>query len=310
MITIKNLKYSFKKTFFKRKNLEYDIDIENLEIKKGEKVGICGLNGSGKSTLIKLMSGILTQNEGEIDIMGYSPKFDRKKYVKNISVIWGQRSILWSDLTPFENFNVLSKLYSVDKNNFQCFINDSILKLGCREYLHKQVRKLSLGQRTKVEIIASLIHSPSILFYDESFIGLDFKSKHDIINYINEYVRYREATLFLISHDIDDVIKLCNEVIILDKGKLIKKDSINSIILKNQEKYVVKIRLMEGGNNNFDFLNQNEITVKCKTDSVLELQVCSSFDRSKLIKILLKNLELNSIDFNENSLEDIILELI
>lgn len=311
MIEIKKLKYSYDKSFFRKKLLNYNIEIEDLFIKKGSKIIICGLNGSGKSTFIKLLSGVLSANEGNINVMGFNPVKDRKEYVKNISVIWGQRSGLWQDLTPLENFEVLSKLYRVNKTEAKKIIDKSIAELNCESFVNRQVRKLSLGQRIKIEIIASLIHSPKILFYDEAFLGLDFKSKAKIIEYLNRYIEENDVTLFLISHDIEDLVQMCDEMLFLEKGRVILRDKIKNIINKDLERTNVKINFY--GMFKFDNIKEyigNEIIITKQAENFIELSVIASFNRSNLIRLLANDNNLLNIEFSQNSLENVLLQIV
>lgn len=311
MIEINNLKYSYDKSFFRKKLSNYNIEIENLSIKKGSKITICGLNGSGKSTFIKLLSGVLSANEGKINVMGFNPIKDRKEYVKNISVIWGQRSGLWQDLTPLENFEVFSKLYRVNKLEAKKIIDKSIAELNCESFVNRQVRKLSLGQRIKIEIIASLIHSPKILFYDEAFLGLDFKSKAKIIEYLNRYIEENDVTLFLISHDIEDLVQMCDEMLFLEKGRIILRDKIKNIISKELERINIKINFY--GMFKFDNIKKyigNEIFITKQAENFIELSVITTFSRSNLIRLLANDNNLLNIEFSQNSLENVLLQIV
>ena len=258
-----------------------------------------------------MLSGVLSANEGKINVMGFNPIKDRKEYVKNISVIWGQRSGLWQDLTPLENFEVFSKLYRVNKFEAKKIIDKSIAELNCESFVNRQVRKLSLGQRIKIEIIASLIHSPKILFYDEAFLGLDFKSKAKIIEYLNRYIEENDVTLFLISHDIEDLVQMCDEMLFLEKGRVILRDKIKNIINKDLERTNVKINFY--GMFKFDNIKEyigNEIIIIKQAENFIELSVIASFSRSNLIRLLANDNNLLNIEFSQNSLENVLLQIV
>ena len=210
-----------------------------------------------------------------------------------------------------ENFEVLSKLYRVNKTEAKKIIDKSIAELNCESFVNRQVRKLSLGQRIKIEIIASLIHSPKILFYDEAFLGLDFKSKAKIIEYLNRYIEENDVTLFLISHDIEDLVQMCDEMFFLEKGRVILRDKIKNIINKDLERTNVKINFY--GIFKFDNIKEyigNEIIITKQAENFIELSVIASFNRSNLIRLLANDNNLLNIEFSQNSLENVLLQIV
>ena len=169
----------------------------SFTINPGEIVGYIGPNGAGKSTTIKVMSGILVPDSGSCEIMGYTPWKDRVEYVKNIGVVFGQRSQLWWDVPVIDSFALL------------------------KDILHSPVRQLSLGQRMRCEIAASLIHNPQILFLDEPTIGLDAVSKIAVRNFIKKINKQKNVTVILTTHDMFDIEALCDRVILIGKGSLL-----------------------------------------------------------------------------------------
>lgn len=237
MICLEHLKYSYDKKIFKKQYTRFNIDIDFLNIKEQERIGLIGLNGSGKSTLLKILMGVLSPVSGSILINGYNPSKQRKEYVKHIGVVWGNRSTLFADLTPYENFSVLTALYKRNKVSTQHRIDESIEQLHCQDFINRPVRKLSLGQRMKIEIIAALLHEPNLLFLDEPFIGLDFYSRELIIDYINAYSAKKNTTLLLTSHNLNDIAQLCHSVIALDSGTVVFKDSIAALTQPIQRTY-------------------------------------------------------------------------
>lgn len=244
MIKINKLSYIYKRKLFHKvseNSNELDVYIEKLEIKKGERVAFVGLNGSGKSTLIKMLIGILKPYNGGLLINERSPHKDRINHVNNLGVVWGNRSTLWWDLTAMENFELLKSIYKIDKEKFDLNIKLFIESFECEDILNRQIRKLSLGQRMKIEIIAALLHSPEILIFDEPFLGLDFISKERILIGIGQYLDINNATLILTSHDLNDISTLCKEMILLDKGRLIIKDNTEKLIKDNLTSYEIMI---------------------------------------------------------------------
>ena len=193
------------------KSTVYAVNDISFSIKKGEIVGFIGPNGAGKSTTVKIMSGILHPTSGKVLIDGISPQENRKAVVKNLGVVFGQRTQLYWDLRLGESFELLRRIYEIDlkKFNENMDIMSDILKIN--EIIDTPVRQLSLGQRMRGDIAAAMIHSPNILFLDEPTIGLDIEAKHSIRNYIEKINRINNTTVILTTHDLDDVEQLCQK---------------------------------------------------------------------------------------------------
>lgn len=193
----------------------------DLEVEKGEMVAFIGPNGAGKSTLIKMLCGIQYPTNGEIQVLGMSPTKERKKLAMQIGSVFGQKSQLWMHLPPMDSFMLLSAIYEVDNTERKKRIDEltELFELG--DFLYTPVRKLSLGQRVRCEVAASLLHNPEILFLDEPTIGLDVVVKQTIRELIIRYNKERGTTVFLTSHDPTDIEKLCKRAIIIDDGEII-----------------------------------------------------------------------------------------
>jgi len=218
------------KNFFNREYKEIKA-LENISftIKPGELVGYIGPNGAGKSTTIKVMAGILTPDGGECSVNGYIPYKQRKEYVKNIGVVFGQRSQLWWDVPVFESFELLKDIYQIPDAIFNQMKDDLIAKLKLEDFLHTPVRQLSLGQRMRCELAASLLHRPAVLFLDEPTIGLDAISKLAVREFIQSINRDYNTTVILTTHDMDDIEALCQRVIVIGKGKILFDGSISEL---------------------------------------------------------------------------------
>lgn len=193
----------------------------SFTINPGEIVGYIGPNGAGKSTTIKVMSGILVPDSGSCEIMGYTPWMDRVEYVKNIGVVFGQRSQLWWDVPVIDSFALLKDIYQVPDTEYNDTLSLLIETLELKGILHSPVRQLSLGQRMRCEIAASLIHNPQILFLDEPTIGLDAVSKIAVRNFIKKINKQKNVTVILTTHDMFDIEALCDRVILIGKGSLL-----------------------------------------------------------------------------------------
>ncbi len=204
----------------------HDID---LLIPQGEICGYIGENGAGKSTTIKMLCGILVPTSGTIEVNGYVPFKDREKFVQEIGVVFGQRSQLWWDLGVIESFRLLRKVYRVGENDFQKRLNELVDRLALGDLLNRPVRKLSLGQRMRCELAASLLHQPKILFLDEPTIGLDILVKSSIRSFLMEMNREHGTTIMLTTHDLQDIEALCSRVVMLDEGKIIYDGSLDQL---------------------------------------------------------------------------------
>ncbi len=210
------------KSFFKREYLEIKaVDDISFSIDKGEIVGYIGPNGAGKSTTIKILSGILTPDAGTCKIHGMVPWKDRVRYVKNIGVVFGQRSQLWWDIPAEDTFDLLRDIYDIPEEEYQATKKDLIERLNLSDIINIPVRQLSLGQRMRCEIAASLLHNPEILFLDEPTIGLDAVSKQVVRDFIKELNRDKHTTILLTSHDMSDITTLAKRIILIGKGHVL-----------------------------------------------------------------------------------------
>ncbi len=193
----------------------------NFHIDPGEIVGYMGPNGAGKSTTIKVMSGILTPDSGECFIDGRTPWKERKKHVSQIGVVFGQRSQLWWDTPVIDSFELLKEIYQVSDSAYKKQFHLLTETLNLSDLLNTPVRQLSLGQRMRCEIAASLIHEPKILFLDEPTIGLDAVSKLAIRDFIRTINQEKQVTVILTTHDTSDLEALCKRVMLIGKGQIL-----------------------------------------------------------------------------------------
>ncbi|WP_099517303.1 ATP-binding cassette domain-containing protein [Paenibacillus sp. BIHB 4019] len=218
------------KSLFRR---EYTV-VEALQdisftIGSGEIVGYIGPNGAGKSTTIKTMSGILVPDSGTCSIMGYTPWKDRVSYVKNIGVVFGQRSQLWWDVPVLDSFELLRDIYRIPPLEYRATLALLVETLDLQALLHTPVRQLSLGQRMRCEIAASLLHSPSLLFLDEPTIGLDAVSKIAVRQFIKTINEEKGVTVILTTHDMNDIEALASRLLLIGKGKLLYDGTVQGL---------------------------------------------------------------------------------
>jgi ABC-2 type transport system ATP-binding protein len=197
------------------------VDRISFNVEAGEMVGYIGVNGAGKSTTIKLLTGILLPSGGQVRVLGLDPHRQRVANAQNIGVVFGQRTQLWWDLALIESLNLIAKIYQVEPAHYQQLLKQFSDTLGLDELLHIPIRNMSLGQKMRAELAASLIHEPSIVYLDEPTIGLDLIVKERIREFIKEQNRQKGVTVLLTTHDLGDIEELCQRVIIIDSGRLI-----------------------------------------------------------------------------------------
>ncbi len=258
IITVKNLNKTFKvkqkdkgfkgsmKSLFKPK---YKIikAVKNIsfEVEEGEVVAFIGPNGAGKSTSIKMMTGILYPDSGEISVYGLDPRRDRKRLAYNIGCVFGQKEQLWTHLTPYDNFKFFGAIYDLPKDKIEQKIKEFTKTFELEEFINTPVRNLSLGQRIRCEIVASLIHEPKILFLDEPTIGLDPIVKENIRSLIKKLNKEYKTTIILTSHDISDIEKLCKRVIIINKGQIVLDDKMENLKYHYLNKKIIDAKMKE-----------------------------------------------------------------
>ena len=202
----------------------------SFHIEEGEIVGFIGPNGAGKSTTIKMMSGILTPTEGSVLIDGRDISKYRKEVVRNIGVVFGQRTQLNWDLRLSESFELLKHIYQVEQADYDRTLDELDGILGIKEIIDKPVRQMSLGQRVKGDLVASMIHSPKVLFLDEPTIGLDVSAEYALRKFIKEINRVRKTTVILTTHDLGDIQQLCERIIIINHGVMVEDGNLSQIV--------------------------------------------------------------------------------
>ena len=197
------------------------VDGINFDIQKGEMVGYVGPNGAGKSTTIKMLTGILLPTSGEVEVDGMVPHRDRKQLARRIGVVFGQKSQLWWDVPVIESLRLLKEIYKIPTHSYKANLELFNDLLDLHEFQNTPVRQLSLGQRMRSDLAAALLHSPDILVLDEPTIGVDVVAKERFRSFIINLNRERRVTVLLTTHDMLDIEKVCDRMMIIDKGKVI-----------------------------------------------------------------------------------------
>lgn len=269
-------KFKIKKSTSSIKNIfkpEYKtitaVDKISFNIKKGERVAFIGPNGAGKSTTIKMLSSILHPTSGSAFVKGLIPWDNRQKLAYHIGTVFGQRSQLWYNLPIQDSFALMGKIYSLDDIQFKRRLAKLVKLFEIRDLLTNPTRSLSLGQRMRCEIVASLLHKPQILFLDEPTIGLDVTAKEIIRNLIKKQALEEDTTLLLTSHDTDDMEKVCERVIIINKGKIIFDDSIAALRDSYLNKKYIEITT-DSGEKIRKEINTKETSAKQAIDELVQ----------------------------------------
>lgn len=260
----------------------------SFSISAGEMVGFIGPNGAGKSTTVKMLSGILVPSSGKVTVKGMDPFKDRKKYVSQIGVVFGQRTQLWWDLPAVDTFDLLKEVYKIPDKVYKANMEEFRELLGLDEFLHRPARQLSLGQRMRADIAAAMLHEPDILFFDEPTIGLDIIAKERIREFIKRMNKEKGITMLFTTHDMQDIEKICERIMVIDHGKIVCDSQVSDVrqLYGTERKLSVQFSqsydqidiprvqtVHEGGNQKSFIFKNNEIKV-----SELITQLTNNYD--------------------------------
>lgn len=277
----------------------------SFAIDEGELIGFIGPNGAGKTTTLKCLSGLLYPTSGKVDVLGFTP-FDRKaQFLKQIALVMGQKNQLWWDLPAMDTFLLNKEIYEILKKRFDDVVNDLAKLLDIEEQLRVPVRKLSLGQRMKMELIASLIHSPKVLFLDEPTIGLDVVMQKKIREFLKEYNLKYKATILLTSHYMRDVEALCKRVIVINFGKILYDGQLSELIAKYAPYKIISVVFSE-------FVDPKKLEGfgKLKRFEYPEWSIRVSKDESsEMAAKILKHFPIEDINVEEPDIEEVIREV-
>ena len=319
IIELKNISKQFKiskrdagvknaiKSFFHRQYKTINA-LENISfnINEGEIVGYIGPNGAGKSTTIKIMCGILVPTSGKCNINGFIPWKNRRKYVKNIGVVFGQRSALWWDVPPVDSFELLKDIYEIPQKQFEKKLKELTDYLHLEDIINIPTRQLSLGQRMRCEIAAALLHNPKILFLDEPTIGLDAVSKLALRKCIKNINEKTKVTIILTTHDMQDIEALTERIILIGKGKILYDGTLQNIKNKYNDKMKINIKFKYTDKRiqleNANIIEQTEesasIILKHKDESMADV-----------LNELTNQVDIIDLNIEEMSTDDIIAKL-
>lgn len=303
-----SISFLFNKNF---KNVDavkkIDFDIQEKEI-----VGLVGLNGAGKTTTLKMLTGLIYPTEGSVEVLGFNPWERKNEFLKNIGFLMGNKSQLWWDLPAIDSFCLEGEIYNIEKKELNQRIEELTKLLEVFHLLNTPVRKLSLGERMKMELALVLLHRPQILFLDEPTIGLDIISQKNIRKFLHDYREDRGATILITSHNMKDIEEICSRMIIINEGEILYDDSILKLKEKHDDEKVINIKYLdkkiletiksdiEGINGKeIDIKSENEISIKVRTQEAASIKAA-----------LLKFSDVTEVSITNISLEDILGKLL
>lgn len=293
---------SLRSLFTRKYEVVKAVDDISFEINEGELVGFIGPNGAGKTTTLKCLSGLLYPTKGELSVLDFTP-YDRKsEFLKQIALVMGQKNQLWWDLPAIDTFSLNKEIYNVSDEKYESILEELSKLLEVKDILKTPVKKLSLGQRMKMELMASIIHSPKVLFLDEPTIGLDVLMQKKLREFIKEYNTHFKSTIILTSHYMQDVEQLCKRVIIINFGKIIFDGQLSSLVEKHAPYKKIKVLFRE-------YADPKKVDKLGKIDSFVYPELIMNVPNKKAnstASAILKNFEVEDITIEEPQIEDVI----
>lgn len=293
------LKSSFRNLFKREKLLKEAVKSISFNIEEGEIVGFLGPNGAGKTTTLKILSGILHPSEGRASVLGFTPWERKKEFKRMFSIVLGQKNQLWPDLPANESLYLNKYIYELEDKEYNETLNELAELLDVKDVLKVQVRRLSLGERMKIELIAALLHRPRVIYLDEPTIGLDIISQKKIRDFLKHYNQEQKATIILTSHYMKDIEDLCKRAVIINQGRIVYDDLLNKINNVFSDKKIVKLHMS-------DYVGREKLVRFGHIKEHDGFNITIEMDRGKttlILKEILENMPIS--DFN---IEDIPIE--
>ena len=299
----KCIKPNGKKCLFKKEKVTKNaVDGISFSVEAGEALAFIGPNGAGKSTTIKMLTGILYPTSGDIKVLGLDPSKDRVKLSYQIGSVFGQKEQLWVHLSPIDNFKFFGSLYDIEKEELNKRIEDLVELFEAKDFVNQAVKSLSLGQRMKCEMIASLLHNPKMLFFDEPTIGLDPIAKEILRKLIKKINKELGTTIIFTSHDVGDIEEVCKRVIIINDGKIVLDDSMRNLKYHHLNKKIVEVNLK----NEVKLKEKEGIKILKSKDTLYKIEVDMNKTSMDELLGLFKADDLQDITISSEPLEEII----
>lgn len=281
------------------------VDKLSFEIGAGELVGFIGPNGAGKTTTMKILSGILYPTSGNVKVLGFTPFEKNQEFLKQIAFVMGQKNQLLWELPPTDSFQLNKEIYEIEDSVYKKRVSELVELLDASSFINQPVKTLSLGQRMRAELIASLLHYPKILFLDEPTIGLDIFAQTTIINFIKEYQQRQNATIVLTTHYMQDVQRLAKRVIMINNGKLLYDGSLSELVNHYSHQKQIHITLEQELKKNFELPKKIKYTYQFPQLSFS----MSRDDLSAHLPEILSGIDFSDLTVEEEAIEDVIKKL-
>lgn len=278
------------------------VDHISFSIDQGELVGFLGPNGAGKTTTMKMMSGILYPTGGEVNVLGFVPYEKKHPFLKQIAFLMGQKNQLLWELPAVDSFLLNKEIYQIDSSQYKQTLDELTRLLDCKDLITQPVKTLSLGERMKMELIASLLHRPKVLFLDEPTIGLDVVAQKTIRDFIRDYQRMYGATILLTSHYMEDVRQLCKRVMIIDHGKIIYDGLLEKLVTKYATRKTIEVIVDEMPNMRIVTDIDKNVTI----DYPRILFTIARKDIPEKISEITKKITFVDVNIYEEKIEDVI----
>jgi ABC-2 type transport system ATP-binding protein len=295
------------KSLFNRKyEIVNGVNGIDLQIAKGEIRGLIGPNGAGKSTTIKILSGILHPESGDVKVMGYTPWLERQKFVKHLGVVFGQKSQLWWDLPAIDTFALNRDMYKISRTRYKELLDYFKEILQIQDVIHKPVRQLSLGERMKCEFVCAMLHEPPLVFLDEPTIGLDIISKENIRKFIKQVNQDLQTTFILTTHDLSDMENLCENVTIINKGIVVYNDTMGNLNRYFSQKKIIDIQFHDAMSK--ELLDDYTLLAMDDMSATIELDL-NEQDLRQFVYELLGRLPVQDINIRNIPIEEVIKEI-
>lgn len=295
----------FKHLFKREKIVKEAVDGITFSVAEGEALAFIGPNGAGKSTTIKMLTGILYPTSGDIKVLGYNPSKERVKLSREIGTVFGQKEQLWVHLSAMDNFLFFGAIYDIPKKELEERI-DSLAKIfEIEEFINQPVKNLSLGQRMKCEMVASLLHNPKMLFFDEPTIGLDPIAKETLRNLIKKMNRELGITILFTSHDVGDIEEVCKRVIIINNGKIMLDDSMRNLKYHHLNKKIVEVNLKK----DIKIEEKDGIKILKAKNTMYKIEVDMNKTSMEELMSMFSADDLQDISISTTPLEDIIKDI-
>lgn len=289
--------------FFKRKTIDINaVKSVNFTIKEGEIVGFLGANGAGKTTILKMLCGLIYPSSGFVSVAGFCPQKRQHEFLKAITLVMGQKQQLIWDLPPIDSLHLNAAVYGINEKESNTRIKELSEMLEIGNELTRPVRKLSLGQRMKAELLASLLHQPKVLFLDEPTLGLDVNAQARVRSFLSKYNKKTGATILLTSHYMGDITALCPRVICIDKGELFYDGKFELLTNKLSPRREIRVELKTSANIK-DFTDYGE--VKDHSERVIKLLVPRN-ELTTVVSKLLTNFDVLDLEVNDPPIEELI----